>query len=405
MKERFMKKITLAVFIAVFMVPMLFWSRESSALPAFARKYQTSCYTCHSGFPTRNAFGEAFRNNGYRWPGGEEEEHVKQEQTMMGSEGWKKSFPQSPWPTDIPGFAPFSVWVRGNLLNYSQEVQDKNGNVKTKEVFNYGNGPLNATTLFFSGTMGENLSAFGAYNPTNGSASGHVVWSFAPGINLSFGNAFSDFNFGNQSTIYTTTFPVPGNSVEFSYIKGETGGIKLTAGLAQTGTAAANHFDDLRYVRAKYKIGGAGLLSGAGGTFGNEYIGLDNQLSVGASLVSARDGALTTGNYAGETMSYGVDVTGNYGNFTGGVAFSRANELDFDNYVIDGGYYVFPWLKATVRYTSIRDGENPTLAAGITTFLRANASVAATYTHLTKETTTTGDTTPDTFTLQAAFAF
>ena len=43
---------------------------ESYAIPAFARKYKTSCATCHNGFPKLNAFGEAFRRNGYQFPGG-----------------------------------------------------------------------------------------------------------------------------------------------------------------------------------------------------------------------------------------------------------------------------------------------------------------------------------------------
>ena len=100
-----MRKLTYASIASICMLPALFWSQDSSAVPAFARKYGTSCFTCHSGFPNRNAFGEAFKNNGYRWPGGEEEDHTKQEQVKMGADGWKKTFPESPWPSDIPGFA------------------------------------------------------------------------------------------------------------------------------------------------------------------------------------------------------------------------------------------------------------------------------------------------------------
>ncbi len=41
---------------------------RASAIPAFARKYQTSCQTCHIVFPKLNAFGEAFRLRGYHMP-------------------------------------------------------------------------------------------------------------------------------------------------------------------------------------------------------------------------------------------------------------------------------------------------------------------------------------------------
>jgi len=304
------------------MLPMLMPAKDASAIPAFARRYGTSCYTCHSGFPARNAFGEAFRNNGYRWPGGEDEEKTKQEQLKLGSDGWKKSFPESPWPAEIPGFVPFAVWVRGPLVTYTytEESTTPAGNPSSKSTLNYGTGGMGAATLFFGGTMGDNLSAFGQYNLTNvptattgvnTALTGHVTWSFAPGINLSFGNGFSDWTFGNSIQIYNTLYPTPGTGVEFSYIEGNNGGLKITGGLAEAGiTAGTNKLDDIRYVRAKYKIGGAGLLSGAGGTYGNEFVGLDNHLAIGAEYVSAREQALVTAaNFTGATDFYGADVT------------------------------------------------------------------------------------------------
>ena len=39
------------------------------AIPAFARAYNVPCSTCHDQIPRRNAFGEAFRKAGHRWPG------------------------------------------------------------------------------------------------------------------------------------------------------------------------------------------------------------------------------------------------------------------------------------------------------------------------------------------------
>ncbi len=41
-------------------------SREADAIPAFARKYQMSCSTCHAPFPRLKPFGEAFAARGYR---------------------------------------------------------------------------------------------------------------------------------------------------------------------------------------------------------------------------------------------------------------------------------------------------------------------------------------------------
>ncbi len=51
--------------LATFAVP------RAQAIPAFSRTYKTECATCHTVIPHRNAFGEAFRRNGYVWPGAE----------------------------------------------------------------------------------------------------------------------------------------------------------------------------------------------------------------------------------------------------------------------------------------------------------------------------------------------
>src|SRR5438105_10901215 len=41
----------------------------AQAIPVFARKYGTSCQTCHTVYPKLTPFGEAFRHNGFRFPG------------------------------------------------------------------------------------------------------------------------------------------------------------------------------------------------------------------------------------------------------------------------------------------------------------------------------------------------
>ena len=402
------------------MLPALFWSQDSSAVPAFARKYQTSCYTCHSGFPNRNAFGEAFKNNGYRWPGGEEEDHAKQEQTKMGGEGWKKIFPESPWPTDIPGFAPFALYVTGPLVNYADQVKTSAGKVTAQQTF-YQGGPIDARILF-GGTIGENIGVVGAFE---GFAANSVrtnlraTWSFAPGINVGFGNGFSAWTgAASPISVYTSVFPTSGTSTELNYVTGKEGGFNLIAGIASATTATAtiptidsNKIDDTRYVRAKYKLFGAGLLSGAGGVYGNEYVGLDNSLAIGAGFVSAGNGVLAS-NYKGETFVYGADIAGNYGNFTAGVAYTKDSDLQLNNYAVDAGYYVYPWLLTRVRYANLGvagvDQNNPTVTPSVTAWLRANVSLAASYKLFTKSelpTSTTGENNKNTFTLTGAFAF
>ena len=68
MKSNFAKVIVLCM--AMVFVALLFWTSRSAAIPAFARKHGTSCTTCHVVPPKLNSFGVAFKNNGYRIPGG-----------------------------------------------------------------------------------------------------------------------------------------------------------------------------------------------------------------------------------------------------------------------------------------------------------------------------------------------
>src|SRR5450759_4014067 len=65
--------------------------QETQAIPSFARKYKTSCSTCHYAFPKLNGFGKAFKNNGYRYPAGQDLEMTKEEPVSLGADAIKKS--------------------------------------------------------------------------------------------------------------------------------------------------------------------------------------------------------------------------------------------------------------------------------------------------------------------------
>src|SRR5574342_41363 len=84
-------------------------SERANAIPAFARKYKTSCATCHTAFPKLTAFGEAFRRNGFQFPNGGDAEATKEEPVSLGAEGNKKAFPNALWPSTIPGTSPVSI--------------------------------------------------------------------------------------------------------------------------------------------------------------------------------------------------------------------------------------------------------------------------------------------------------
>ncbi|HEX9398966.1 MAG TPA: hypothetical protein VF912_02555, partial [Anaeromyxobacter sp.] len=92
----------------------------ADAIPAFARKYETSCLTCHTVYPKLNPFGEAFRRNGYRFPG-VDSDYVKQGTVPLGQEANKKTFPRSVWPSTIPISSVVAVGANGQAFVYPQK--------------------------------------------------------------------------------------------------------------------------------------------------------------------------------------------------------------------------------------------------------------------------------------------
>ena len=104
-----MKRFMLSLFVAMMIVPL--FVGQSYSIPAFARKYKTSCQTCHNGYPKLNAFGEAFRRNGYQFPGGTDPEYVKEEPVSLGSDGNKKAFPDAIWPGTLPETSPIALFL------------------------------------------------------------------------------------------------------------------------------------------------------------------------------------------------------------------------------------------------------------------------------------------------------
>ena len=58
--------------VTVAAILILFSTPKGYAIPPFARKYQTSCQTCHLDFPKLNDFGKAFKDAGFKFPADDE---------------------------------------------------------------------------------------------------------------------------------------------------------------------------------------------------------------------------------------------------------------------------------------------------------------------------------------------
>lgn len=139
------------LFLAVGMVLSCLVSTRANAVPAFSRKYQTSCQTCHSIFPKLNPFGTAFRLNGYHLPS-ETEEQVKQKPVSLGADAYARMWPEMVYPSSLPGNAPFALNVK--MANLYASSHDDTGKTIIHNDFQF---PQEAT-FFAAGTLGNSFS-------------------------------------------------------------------------------------------------------------------------------------------------------------------------------------------------------------------------------------------------------
>jgi len=155
---------------------------SAHAIPAFARKYETSCQTCHVGFPKLNPFGEAFRLNGYRMPK-ETEEQIKIKPVSLGAEAYKRMWPKAIYPSDLPGQVPLAMNVKMASV-YSSSL-DETGRHLTQNDFQF---PQEAN-LFAGATLGEHMSFLGevTYAEQPGGSAQTEIERFHLGINSPFG--------------------------------------------------------------------------------------------------------------------------------------------------------------------------------------------------------------------------
>ncbi len=118
----------------------------AQAIPAFARKYNVACSTCHEAWPKLNDFGQLFRDNGYRMNRGKDN------------------------PTEQPG-AYWPIAMRTTVgYQYAEQdgvqVDQPPGTTTTKNG-TFGFAGLDILT---AGALGEQFSWLVVYTPGLGSA-------------------------------------------------------------------------------------------------------------------------------------------------------------------------------------------------------------------------------------------
>lgn len=122
------------------------------AIPAFARKYGTSCTTCHTVYPKLTPFGEAFRRNGFRFPG-VDSDYVKQDTVTT-----KAKTPASAqsWVAAVP---PLAFGFNGQALFHPNK--DSSGAAADHNAGANLTGLIEEAHLWAGGTFSDTVSYFG----------------------------------------------------------------------------------------------------------------------------------------------------------------------------------------------------------------------------------------------------
>jgi hypothetical protein len=210
---------SLSAFVIVLSV-MLTSVPKTSAIPAFSRKYQTSCTTCHNNYPELNDFGEAFKKNGFKFPK-DDELFLKEAVVMLGAKAQKEAFPEAVYPGEIPGSVPIAFRYSGFFnLNSKQPlpVTQAAGFVPRTDLF-----APNTFTIISAGSFGQNLAFWIDDDLSTGGSGaagglgdgylryndlGHAIGLPKNALNVRFGQFELDLPFTQARTIYASDYDI-----------------------------------------------------------------------------------------------------------------------------------------------------------------------------------------------------
>ena len=209
-----------ALILSIMMLATLIYGLASApranAIPAFSRKYQTSCTTCHNDYPELNDFGEAFKKNGFKFPK-DDDTFLKEPPVLLGAKAQKESFPNAVYPGEIPGSVPVAFRYSGNFT-YNSKQPIELGFLPRTDLF-----VPNTFTIIGAGSLGSAISFWvdndisaGGANAAAGLGDGylkfndlsHYVGLPKDSLNLKIGQFELDLPFTQARTINLTPYDV-----------------------------------------------------------------------------------------------------------------------------------------------------------------------------------------------------
>ncbi len=344
----------------------LLLSLPAQAIPVFARRYRTSCTTCHVLPPQLSSFGRAFRANGYRMPAGDPDTDAQD--VPLGAPEWEGLFPRAFLPGALPDTPPFAGVIHASIS------REHLGGVTTEAA----NAVL---ALLTGGNLGKRLSWFAAAGVGRdgaGLARAFVSWDRLAGSWLGVRAGYMEPSAVPFSR-YTQRLSYSGY-LAFEQAQGATGlvlgdsksalevfgagsdpgplrGLEYSVGVAARDAEGGLAGDG--YARVSYKFGGvaaAGDQAGAPGRLSPATAPLDEKtLRIGAfgyrATLNGPD-QRPRGVRAGGDMELiyrRVDLFA-----SGWLGFDRASSSAPDaivsSFLAGGGVRPWPWLMLLARY-------------------------------------------------------
>jgi hypothetical protein len=223
------------IFIIVVLSAFLLASapRGAQAIPAFSRHYKTECTTCHTLFAQRNEFGEAFRKNGYVWPG---DKPSKQAQAQTEEE---RKLNEALLLAGLPTLLPVSLQATFDI-SHDRKAEDRY-DFKNYEVELFAAGTLRDTIGFF---MNEVIASSEAPGETE-LEEAFVIWRHAldAPINVKGGKLRPDVSIWKSNNWLIESKPATVQDINGFALKDPQNGIELNAVLSPRFFAATGMVD------------------------------------------------------------------------------------------------------------------------------------------------------------------
>ena len=346
----------------------------ASAVPGFARKYQTSCQTCHVAIPKLNAFGRAFEANGFRFPAGQDPEMVKLPRLPIGAEGQKKVFPKAVWPTDISLPTALSAFV---VLRTNITPDDPD---KTWE-FEYPH----EIELFLADTIGDHFSHFVelAYDEGELAGDAFLQWDYKPSMHVRIGGINPqavEFREKNRLTVKHLNYgDIAPEGSSFALLDGGaglevwgamngpggSGGLRYRAGVTNgNGTTSDDNSAKDYFAGLEYKFLGMGQAGGPT-SGGSDKPWIDNSVTLGGFYYSGKE---SLGSYEDKhTYLVGhvsawvgpLNLLALYSSQTNDNPLGDGLEVKTKAWFAEADYVALPWLIPVLRYDHSTIGSAP----------------------------------------------